>query len=298
ILLVIAAMNQKKLRQIDVANAFLYALVDAEIFVELPHGSNAGPNQICQLEKSLVGSGHSSPIEPADGTPMPDSVCCSPPWQPRQLQPTTLQQLLPFPPRLPLPSALQPLLHSDLHLLLPSVLQLLLPSPLQLLLPSALQLLLPSALQQLLPSAAYARFLRLLASSLSYRCLSVTAPCAGDSTAGSLPRKESPSASGSIPSADKASSASPSRKRNSSSNSSSSSGSAGAMDRERFLGVFQQLKAELLGEDKLFSCTPDSKTWMEKNIDHNVPGGMLLPRRHAHLASEVTYLWHTLINAL
>ncbi|CAI7796264.1 unnamed protein product [Closterium sp. NIES-53] len=55
ILLVIAAMNQKKLRQIDVANAFLYALVDAEIFVELPHGSNAGPNQICQLEKSLYG---------------------------------------------------------------------------------------------------------------------------------------------------------------------------------------------------------------------------------------------------
>ncbi|CAI7792784.1 unnamed protein product [Closterium sp. NIES-54] len=48
-------MNRKKLRQIDVANAFLYALVDAEIFVELPHGSNAGPNQICQLEKSLYG---------------------------------------------------------------------------------------------------------------------------------------------------------------------------------------------------------------------------------------------------
>ncbi|CAI7731683.1 unnamed protein product [Closterium sp. NIES-54] len=55
ILLVIAAMNRKKLRQIDVANAFLYAPVDAEIFVELPHGSNAGPNQVCQLEKSLYG---------------------------------------------------------------------------------------------------------------------------------------------------------------------------------------------------------------------------------------------------
>ncbi|CAI7875626.1 unnamed protein product [Closterium sp. NIES-53] len=48
-------MNRKKLRQIDVANAFLYVPVDAEIFVELPHGSNAGPNQICQLEKSLYG---------------------------------------------------------------------------------------------------------------------------------------------------------------------------------------------------------------------------------------------------
>ncbi|CAI7787854.1 unnamed protein product [Closterium sp. NIES-53] len=33
ILLAIATMNQKKLRQIDVANAFLYAPVDAEIFV-------------------------------------------------------------------------------------------------------------------------------------------------------------------------------------------------------------------------------------------------------------------------
>ncbi|CAI7809508.1 unnamed protein product [Closterium sp. NIES-54] len=48
-------MNRKKLRQIDVANAFLYAPVDAEIFVELPHGSNADPNQVCQLEKSLYG---------------------------------------------------------------------------------------------------------------------------------------------------------------------------------------------------------------------------------------------------
>ncbi|CAI7786590.1 unnamed protein product [Closterium sp. NIES-53] len=48
-------MNRKKLRQIDVANAFLYAPVDAEIFVELPHGSNAGPNQVFQLEKSLYG---------------------------------------------------------------------------------------------------------------------------------------------------------------------------------------------------------------------------------------------------
>ncbi|CAI7784120.1 unnamed protein product [Closterium sp. NIES-53] len=55
ILLAIAAMNRKKLRQIDVANAFLYAPVDAEIFVELPHGSNAGPNQVCQLEKSFYG---------------------------------------------------------------------------------------------------------------------------------------------------------------------------------------------------------------------------------------------------
>ncbi|CAI7849739.1 unnamed protein product [Closterium sp. NIES-54] len=55
ILLAIAAMNRKKLRQIDVANAFLYAPVDAEIFVEHPHGSNADPNQVCKLQKSLYG---------------------------------------------------------------------------------------------------------------------------------------------------------------------------------------------------------------------------------------------------
>ncbi|CAI7823508.1 unnamed protein product [Closterium sp. NIES-53] len=55
ILLAIAAMNLKKLRQIDVANAFLYTPVDAEIFDELPHGSNADPNHDCQLEKSLYG---------------------------------------------------------------------------------------------------------------------------------------------------------------------------------------------------------------------------------------------------
>ncbi|CAI7886610.1 unnamed protein product, partial [Closterium sp. NIES-53] len=53
ILLAIAAMKKKKLRQIDVANAFLYAPVDAEIFVELPHGSHGEPNQVCQLQKSL-----------------------------------------------------------------------------------------------------------------------------------------------------------------------------------------------------------------------------------------------------
>ncbi|CAI7740882.1 unnamed protein product [Closterium sp. NIES-53] len=48
-------MKQKKLHQIDVANAFLYAPVDVEIFVEQPHGSNADPNQVCQLLKSLYG---------------------------------------------------------------------------------------------------------------------------------------------------------------------------------------------------------------------------------------------------
>ncbi|CAI7818227.1 unnamed protein product [Closterium sp. NIES-53] len=55
ILLAVAAMKKKKLRQIDIANAFLYAPVDAEIYVELPHGSHGEPNQVCQLQKSLYG---------------------------------------------------------------------------------------------------------------------------------------------------------------------------------------------------------------------------------------------------
>ncbi|CAI7822384.1 unnamed protein product [Closterium sp. NIES-53] len=55
ILLAVAAMKRKKLRQIDVANAFLYAPVNAEIYVELPHGSHGEPNQVCQLQKSLYG---------------------------------------------------------------------------------------------------------------------------------------------------------------------------------------------------------------------------------------------------
>ncbi|CAI7861604.1 unnamed protein product, partial [Closterium sp. NIES-54] len=55
ILIAVAAMKKKKLRQIDVANAFLYAHVDAEIFVELPHGSHGEPNRVCQLLKSLYG---------------------------------------------------------------------------------------------------------------------------------------------------------------------------------------------------------------------------------------------------
>ncbi|CAI7808475.1 unnamed protein product, partial [Closterium sp. NIES-53] len=55
ILLAIAAIKRKKLRQIDVAGAFLYAPVDAKIFVEQPHGSDTNPNQVCQLLKSLYG---------------------------------------------------------------------------------------------------------------------------------------------------------------------------------------------------------------------------------------------------
>ncbi|CAI7860864.1 unnamed protein product [Closterium sp. NIES-53] len=49
ILLAIAAMKKKKLRQIDVANAFLHAPVDAEIFDELPHSSHGEPNHYLGL---------------------------------------------------------------------------------------------------------------------------------------------------------------------------------------------------------------------------------------------------------
>ncbi|CAI7818291.1 unnamed protein product [Closterium sp. NIES-53] len=55
ILLAVAAMKKTKLQQIDVANAFLYAPVGAEIYVELPHGSHGEPNQVFQLLKSLYG---------------------------------------------------------------------------------------------------------------------------------------------------------------------------------------------------------------------------------------------------
>ncbi|CAI7808778.1 unnamed protein product [Closterium sp. NIES-54] len=55
ILIAIAAMKKKKLRQIDVANAFLYAPIDVEIYVKLPHGSHGEHNQVCQLQKSLYG---------------------------------------------------------------------------------------------------------------------------------------------------------------------------------------------------------------------------------------------------
>ncbi|CAI7845914.1 unnamed protein product [Closterium sp. NIES-54] len=49
ILLAIAAMKKKKLRQIDVANAFLYAPVDAEIYVELPLGSHREPMSAAKI---------------------------------------------------------------------------------------------------------------------------------------------------------------------------------------------------------------------------------------------------------
>ncbi|CAI7876170.1 unnamed protein product [Closterium sp. NIES-53] len=42
-------------RQIDVSNAFLYADVDAEIYVEYPHTYLTNPPSVCKLKKSLYG---------------------------------------------------------------------------------------------------------------------------------------------------------------------------------------------------------------------------------------------------
>ncbi|CAI7930314.1 unnamed protein product, partial [Closterium sp. NIES-54] len=55
ILLAVAASRRLSLRQIDVTNAFLYAPVDVNIFVELPHGFVDDPSLVCQLLKSLYG---------------------------------------------------------------------------------------------------------------------------------------------------------------------------------------------------------------------------------------------------
>ncbi|CAI7908200.1 unnamed protein product [Closterium sp. NIES-54] len=55
ILLAVAASRRLPLRQIDVTNAFLYAPVDVDIFVEQPHGFIDDPSLVCQLLKSLYG---------------------------------------------------------------------------------------------------------------------------------------------------------------------------------------------------------------------------------------------------
>ncbi|CAI7758334.1 unnamed protein product [Closterium sp. NIES-54] len=55
ILLAITTARHLPVCQIDVKNAFLYALVDAMIFVEQPHTYGEGDPRVCQLKKSLYG---------------------------------------------------------------------------------------------------------------------------------------------------------------------------------------------------------------------------------------------------
>ncbi|CAI7828441.1 unnamed protein product [Closterium sp. NIES-53] len=50
-----AAAKNFPLRQIDVSNAFLYADVDAEIYVEYSHTYPTNPPSVCKLKKSLYG---------------------------------------------------------------------------------------------------------------------------------------------------------------------------------------------------------------------------------------------------
>ncbi|CAI7887476.1 unnamed protein product [Closterium sp. NIES-54] len=53
ILLAITTARHLPLRQIDVNNVFLYALVDDVIYVEQPHTYGEGDSRVCQLRKSL-----------------------------------------------------------------------------------------------------------------------------------------------------------------------------------------------------------------------------------------------------
>ncbi|CAI7748049.1 unnamed protein product [Closterium sp. NIES-54] len=55
ILICIAIVKQRPLRQIDVGSAFLYAPVDAIIFVEQPHAFKESDGAVCLLQKSLYG---------------------------------------------------------------------------------------------------------------------------------------------------------------------------------------------------------------------------------------------------
>ncbi|CAI7840274.1 unnamed protein product [Closterium sp. NIES-53] len=55
ILICIAAVKQRPLREIYVSSAFLYAPVDAIIFVEQPHAFEESDGAICLLQKSLYG---------------------------------------------------------------------------------------------------------------------------------------------------------------------------------------------------------------------------------------------------
>ncbi|BBN06613.1 farnesyl diphosphate synthase [Marchantia polymorpha subsp. ruderalis] len=48
-----------------------------------------------------------------------------------------------------------------------------------------------------------------------------------------------------------------------------------ANERSRFLEVYNQLKTELLADSKTFQFTPESRVWVEKMLDHTVPGGKL-----------------------
>jgi Reverse transcriptase (RNA-dependent DNA polymerase) len=57
LLIIMAVTNNWTLKQYDVKNAFVHALIDVEIFTELPTGyyDNNRPNKVCKLNKALYG---------------------------------------------------------------------------------------------------------------------------------------------------------------------------------------------------------------------------------------------------
>jgi transposase InsO family protein len=55
ILFALAAVKNLKIEQMDVVTAFLYGPIKEEVYVEVPHGTDSGKNQVCLLNKALYG---------------------------------------------------------------------------------------------------------------------------------------------------------------------------------------------------------------------------------------------------
>ena len=54
-LFAIAAALDLEIEQMDVKTAFLYGLIDEEIYVEQPHELHDGTERVCRLNKALYG---------------------------------------------------------------------------------------------------------------------------------------------------------------------------------------------------------------------------------------------------
>ena len=54
-LLAIAAALGLEIEQMDVKTAFLYGMIDHEIYVEQPHGMTNGTSNVCKLRKAIYG---------------------------------------------------------------------------------------------------------------------------------------------------------------------------------------------------------------------------------------------------